>query len=275
MIILKDDKNHILIHSDIRTQFQPKGKAKELQEFIISHLKRLSGFDQTHLQANLITNDNDFYDVENIVSYNIGSGSFGHLNLDSFGIKKIIVKKDKPYIYEYEYRTSQFAGSDIRNLNNAVIENFEFKIEKISSDAKAIKYWLAYKNGKTKKIKEYYSGTFGMRIEIQTPKRILNLSSVIKQLIDGIICGFQYQTGIDEELINCLSEQLNEKPKVISRYLNDKDNSIMGKNEIIRKRGKGIILNPIDDLCIDIYIFQRHTDCNTNCKIKGEVFAIE
>lgn len=275
MIIRKDEKNHILVHSEIRTQFQPKGQVKEFQEFIKKHLKRLTGFDQTHLQANLITNDNNFFDVENIVNYNIGPRSFGHLNLDSYGIKKIIVKEGKPYFYEYEYRTSQFTSSEISNSDEAIIQNFEFEINKITSDTKATKYWLAYKNGRTKKLKENYSGTFGMRIEIETSKRISNLSSVVKQLIDGIICGFQYQIAVDERIIDCLSEQLNEKSEVISRYLRDKDNSIMGENIIIRKRGKGVILNPIDDLCIDIYIYQRYTNCKEDCKIKGEVFAIE
>lgn len=223
----------------------------------------------------MITNNNSFFDVENVVSYNIGPGCFNHLYLDSFGIKKIIAKRDKPYFYEYEYITSEFTNCCIPKTGNAIIEKFEFKTDKITSETKAIQYWLDYKNGRIEKIKESYSSTFGMKIEIQTPNRISNLSSIIKPLIDGIVCGFQYQQAIDEEIISYLSKQLNEKPEVISRYLRDKYNSIMGENEIIRKWGKGAILNPVDDLCTDIYIYQRYSNLNADCKIKGEVFVAE
>jgi len=75
-IINKITDKHFFIESDICLPYGPKGKALELREAIKKELKQTSGYGDTHLKARLITSETDFFDVENILSYNIGSGSF-------------------------------------------------------------------------------------------------------------------------------------------------------------------------------------------------------
>ncbi len=52
-------------------------------------MKLLNPYEYNHLNARLITSEKGFFDVKNILFYNVGSGAFSHLNLDEISFSLV------------------------------------------------------------------------------------------------------------------------------------------------------------------------------------------
>lgn len=66
--------------SDIRIPFEPLGVAKEFRDSLRDPITKLRPDDDDILVASFQTRSTDFFDVENVLLYNLGPALFNHVS---------------------------------------------------------------------------------------------------------------------------------------------------------------------------------------------------
>ncbi len=259
------------LHSDIRLPFEPKGEALALKEEIRRSLKFLNLFEYNHLNARLITSEKDFFDVENILFYNVGLGAFSHLMLDeiSFSLEYDSNSPSNKYTYSYEL-TSKVTSEEI----NDVILEFSFELDKMTSDMKPLDYWHALNQGHIKISKLMNPNEFGLSIVIETPEKHRNITSLLKPLIDGLISAFHYQNSVNQEILDYIAKKKYISEDVVLSQLRGKDYTFLGERNLVSMYRDGIKWNPEDEKCTKINMKQIKGLSKT-IKVYGRVYLLK
>jgi hypothetical protein len=115
-----------------------------------------------------------------------------------------------------------------------------------------------------------------MDIKIRSPQgQKVNLSGVIKQLLDGIISAFHEQDGLlDPVAIKRLVALLGKNSREIEDLLYDSESAVLGKRKSIHPFRKGIQWNPADDLRTAIKVSLEDSLDGQKWLISGELFSV-
>jgi hypothetical protein len=253
--------------SNIRLPFEPKGEALALREELRNGLEKLEPRKYNHLIASLATNEKAFFDVENVLFYNIGSGAFSHLMLDelSFSLKESDKWQREKYKYVYGLEEKEHS----REISDPVME-FCFTIDKMASNKKPLDYWYAFKNGKIKLIDFVKPKKFGLYIGIKAPQKYPNLTGLIKPLLDGIISAFHYQNPIEPGAISFIAEKLKIENEELVMLFDQHDYEFLGERNLVSCYRNGIKWNPEDEKCTSVNIKQEKALVN-EVMISGKV----
>ena len=243
--------------SNIRLPFEPKGEALALKNTIRNGIKSLKKQEYTVLNATLNTMESGFFDVENVLFYNVGSGSFSHLGIDELHFKLSRDSSDKKYEYLYEVESTPKCDFS----EKIQIVEFNASLHKITSDLKPAFYWKLIHNSKVSLNSNHSQvNEFGLLIEIELEKKHPNLTSVIKPMIDGIISALHYQDYPSTGSINYLSEKYKLENDLIVEMFKKKPYSILGKRDLISEYRSGVKWNPADEKCIWTVVKQKIAD---------------
>ncbi len=258
------------LRSDIRLPFEPKGEALALKEEIRRNVKLLNPREYNHLNARLITNDKEFFDVENILFYNVGSGAFSHLRLDEVSFSLVCDSNSLSNKYTYSYELISEATTE--EINNTILE-FSFEIDKMISDMKPLDYWHALKQGDIKISKLMNPKEFGLSIVIEIPEKHRNITSLFKPMIDGLISAFHYQNSVDQDVLNNITKMKHISDDAVLSQLSRKDYTFLGERNLISSYRNGIKWNPEDEKCTKANIRQIK-GLNNLIKVYGKAFSI-
>lgn len=255
------------LSSDIRLPFQPKKEALALREKIRRNLKRFVSQKYNHLNALLASNEQAFFDVENVLFYNVGAGAFAHLMLDeiSFALEKSADGQEKKYKYFYGLCDEKSSSAE-----SATMVEFSFCIDKMTSDMKPLDYWHAFKQGEIKLIDSVNPKEFGLFVNIIAPQKNRNLSGIIKPLLDGIIAAFHYQNLVDQKVLVSMAEKLQIDRELVLQELSCHGYEILGERHLVSSYRKGIKWNPEDEKCTKVNIRQKQAPIET-ITISGKV----
>lgn len=261
--------NYFEVHSDIRLPFEPKGEAIALRKEIQRKLKALCPDKYNNLIACLITNEEGFFDVENVLLYNVGLGAFSHLSLDEISFSLIHNQNGygKNYIYSYILSSELSAKS----IHRPIIR-FSFELDKLSYGLKPVDYWLAFHNGDIQISTILNPLEFGLSITLEVPVK-QNIVALMKSLVDGIISTLHFQRSVDQIALNVISAKKNIKRDFLQRLFNKKDYSVLGERKVVSSYRSGIKWNPEDEKCTCVNLKQV-TNTSQKFKIYGEVFLI-
>lgn len=257
------------LHSDIRLPFEPKGEALALKEEIRRNVKLLCPREYNHLNARLITSDNEFFDVENVLFYNVGSGAFSHLRLDevSFSLVCDSISQSNKYIYSYEL----IAEATTEEISDTILE-FSFEMD-MTSDMKPLDYWHAINQGNVIISKLINPKEFGLSIVIEIPEKHRNITSLFKPMIDGLISAFHYQNSVDQDVLNHIAEKKHISDEVVLSQFSNKDYTFLGERSVISSYRDGIKWNPEDEKCTKVNIRQIK-GLNNSIKVSGKAFSV-
>lgn len=278
----KSSNDAVEIYSLKRLPFEPKGWLLELRNTIKKHLKLLSS-NGTNLYALYNSMDSTFFDLENVLFYNVGAAPFRHLNIKSLLFERGYQQPSIINGNQFEhYQLYQIIKGDNEITSNywekkrtlATWENV--LIPKLTSEVKPHFIWKAMKRG-TIKVKNGGTSTFyGMEVNIKTPLHAnINLVSVIKPLIDGIISAFHYHDSSNiDEVVFRLKPLINLPTKEIKQLLLTKNNCVLGARNLIQPYRKGVKWNPADDAFQIFKISIESQQKNVDWAIDGEIFSI-
>ena len=250
-----------------------------MKEDISKALRTMSSSDKKELYASYTTVDNKFCDVENILLYNIGSGAFTNICVSAFCIERgygNVPNPQMPHQYKYELvDTADFVIhrplKPFAEWKGNVLSANDIKV----SNLKASFFWNYIKKSDVKVFDNEYTDNekYGIEISIEAP-HIINLTSIIKPLLDGVICAFHQQDEkifmTDKTLLKRLSNEIGEKNS-IKEYLLDNKFNIFGKCDLVKSYRNGIKWNPADHLCDAIKL---RTSPGKSWKIDGRIFSI-
>ena len=197
---------------------------------------------------------NEKYDLENKLFYNIGSGAFSGIFRD-FPKEAAFQMASKPdngkYLYKYEIITEQEVKNKLDkktllvkweniSIGGALPQNADayyislrsanVRVANDSNDAPGENEVMRYSS-------EPYEKSFGIKIELTVPEsnKTSHPVSVIKHLLDGVICAFHGEKA-------GLAEIFSEKIKNAGE-----DWNILGPCEYLRKHGNVVQWNPEDN----------------------------
>jgi hypothetical protein len=138
------------------------------------HLKRLKG-NGVCLQALNKSMDQSFFDVENVLFYNVGQSSFNHLNIKSLQFERAYEYPFTVNRHHFEhYQSYKIVDQDEpishywkKKRTLATWENIP--IPKLSSETKPHTIWHAMKTGLVHILDRTKSAFYGLEVTIKAP----------------------------------------------------------------------------------------------------------
>lgn len=251
-------EREVVVFARQRYPFEPKEPwQREYRRMMQTALVFLSAGKDEILWAAYGTEREDFYDLENVLFYNIGTGWFRRSSVNGFSFtehsaeeiaraqKEYGIPKDFSHLFTYRI---QKAEPLLPQGEEPLLAAWEaLPIFPVTTDRKPFDYWRWVKeNLSSFRIAEgEYQGPFSIRLVLDTPKAgVLNTTSVVKCLLDGIICAFH--GAADTMSLSDWCRRLD----CPADWLENTQTALLGKREYIRPyRGSSLIWNPADDKC--------------------------
>jgi hypothetical protein len=117
---------------------------------------------------------------------------------------------------------------------------------------------------------------FGLSLAITTPfGNAVNLASLIKPVIDGLIAMFHTHDGQNmKQISQRIGDRLGKNSDAIEELLSRKDRAILGQRQLVWLRSSGVQWNPADDYCLATeVVVVSHSD--RQWSISGTLFEID
>jgi hypothetical protein len=270
------------VYSLKRLVHRPKGWQLELKNTIRNYLKLLNG-NEISLHALYKSMDTSFFDIENVLFYNIEASAFSHLNIKSLQFERAYEHPTPVNGNDYfEHYQSYKVINDSNILSShwirkKILASWEsLAIPKLTSETKPHTVWHAMKTGQITIENKINSKYYGLELTIKTPfgSRV-NVVSFIKSLLDGIISAFHYHHSQDiEEVIKRLKKNIHLTQKQFEEFLLNRDTAILGPRNLIQPFRDGVKWNPQDDAFQWFKINMESTYSN-NWKMDGAIFTMD
>ena len=238
--ILKANSKEVLVEADFYVPFEPKkanirirDKVVELQNVIKQSIKKLVIEDEEILFASYSENDkNRFYDVENMLFFNIGTSTFSNCcktqiafigDEERFATSEML-HTDIEERYHYAYRVVKVKEVESMLVGKKVIASWNPIPIDIKISQSATRYYATIRENASKIIvNEALTDKclFGMKLDLTLPFKSLP-ASVMKPLLDGIICAFHGEEIKTAETIRMMfgdtTPFVNESSKVLNIF---------------------------------------------------------
>lgn len=277
----KNEKK-IIVFSQMRIPFDfPKLNVDIIKNFkntLIQAIKNLQIADNCILQARYGTTEKTFYDIENVLFYNLGTANFHAFTekgvifsaISDMEIKNLHKDFNIPTKYSHYYEYS-IVERKTKNFNSLLAEWNNIPLKCIG--LKPAYVWSAFKEHTNKIfIKETIDcdkrDTFAIFLEIKKPKDVsFHIMTAMKPLLDGLICAF-HRSEFNENELTYFSQILNcEKDILTSREL-----SVLGqrKSKYLQIYQNNVKWNPADDLCDYVSISIKNSN---DWKLSGKIYS--
>ena len=272
----------VQLWSSKRLQFEPKNWMKEMRNELRECLRQLTPIKNGTLYCKFCTSEgHSYFDVENVLLYNVGSGSFSHISNHHLIIERTFEKIpsiENTSVHKHYHLYKYTTGENLIpywKKDNIVIQWNSLQLPSLQE--KPHEYWYRMKKliCKVKSLPLINDTNYGIKINLGVPSgKKVNLTSICKPLLDGIISAFHKYSGDDlDEMSNRLAQILGKEKKEIAELLLEDQFAILGNREVIRKFKNGVQWNPADDCCYQIEL-NAYPTTGTDFQIDGEVYTI-
>ncbi len=251
-----------------------------------SSIRGLNSGKDTILNAVYSSTEHGEFDIENVLLYNVGSNVFRHLCNNGLHFERRIVLPPEIQIKLFEppmhYHYYSVVCRDVKF-------NYWKKGRKLAcwadilciplrGEIKPHSIWYAMKNGFIEVNNDHQSPSlYGVQIIVKAPfGTTINLASIVKPVLDGIISSFHTHNGSDIiELSERLAKILGENEHTVEKMLMDSQMNILGTRNLLHKFGQNIQWNPADNTCVTADILFDHSMEDGGWSIGGELFKVE
>ncbi len=260
---LKKDGRNVVLFSKFRVPFDiPKSKKEffnDLKTAITNGIKDMQPKQDCLLQARYGTTEKkSFYDVENVLFYNMGTAHFNALA--SSGVVFATVNKNEivnlrkkfnipdEYAHYYEYKIIPYCAD--KKFGDILAEISGVSIKCIG--VKPATVWKALREQKEKitifdRIKTDKRDTFAIVLDIEKPQGArFNIMTAMKPLLDGLICAL-HSSDFNEKELTEFCKILGCKKELFAFD----SSSVLGnrKSKFLHAIRGNVKWNPADDLC--------------------------
>lgn len=287
----KENNTSIEFWSNARLPFEPtvelpKVIFHEMRDSLRSAIKGLKSGNGTILNAEYSSTQKGFFDVENVLFYNVGSGVFKHLCNNGLRFERRIVSPPKVPVQLIGQVKHYHNYSIVNNKTKSIywkkgtnLANWtDIPCNPLKGNVKPHSIWNPMKNGSAVVHNEHpYFSSYGIQVTIKAPIGTkINLASVVKPLLDGIISSFHTHDGSEIfETSERLAKMLGENHEMVHRMLLDSNMNLLGKRKLLYKRSKGVQWNPADDDCMMAEILFDNSMEDGTWSMSGEIFTVE
>jgi hypothetical protein len=264
-------------YSNFRLPFEPKNISLSYREQLKRNIRTLQLDNNEILRARYTTNVVGFFDIENILFYNVGASSFKNICRNGiimeFENKMNLTYPDLNHKVEYQIinkRQKLFAKFEKR------ISNFDFQIPALNTENSVCDYWYAMHSGSIvlNQLNQDSINDFGVYIELETNQMKFNIVAIMKSLVDGVISAYHSESNIDDAAVERISKKLKIDKMRIIEYLKTDEYSILSKRNLVSAYRNGVKWNPADDKCKELTIYPRINNTIKNVRIKGFLYEL-
>ncbi len=282
VIHLKDFPGSLSAWTIKRLPFQPNGWMEVFRSELKTNLAKIIFPENQILHATYTSEITGNFDIENILFYNVGPGSFSHLTKNGLIFESCIQHpvipgtQDYPHLYNYSGVDPE-TGFKNWKMMDILAAWKKIVCPALNSTLKPHHFWhLFKKNIKSILGKLPVEDNFGINLKIHYPhEKQCNLSGSIKPIIDGIVSAFHVHDGSNlEYCTSWLTKHLPEPNENLQKLLINEDISILGKTNLIFPFKKGIMWNPMDSKCMACKMVLIPEKSCYEWSIDGEIFRI-
>mgnify|MGYP000637664302 CR=1 FL=1 len=246
--VMSTTEKRVIVESNFYVPFEPnilKGdlskKALQLRQDIRNAILKLKIENREILLASYSENDKSrFYDVENMLFYNIGGTAFGKISPEQLAFlgdeNRFFSDEDVPsaignrFFYSYEVVSMKSVERLIESKKVLAHWNNIDIDERIVN--RPTRYYATVRENSNKiEVNEVLNGKelFGMKIEITIPYSS-HPAATMKPLLDGIICAFHGEDGVVKEVLRDIFMTRTEQMLSDTNRLN-----IFGNREYLKR----------------------------------------
>lgn len=277
------DEQAIIVFSQRRIPFDmPKTGREIVKTFkndLIKAINGLQAFENCILQARYGTTKKSFYDIENVLFYNIGTSNFKPFAkrgvvFSAVSEKEIIELRKSynipdEYTHYYEYRIIEKKKQKEFTSLLAELQNIPLKC--LGSSPALI--WKTLRTNENNiethnSIDCHYGDTFSIVLEITKPKNVsFNIMTSMKPLLDGLICAF-HSSEFSQDELEYFAQKLNCNKSLLAENSID----ILGEREskYLQIYRNNVKWNPADDLCNYVDISIKDGD---DWSVSGKIYS--
>lgn len=238
------------------TQLDKSRQINRFKSELCAAIRELRPRDGEVLFAQYAEEKDRFFDLENMLFYNLGASPFATcaahgISFSALPDKAALCREagigEREHVYAYQCLSlaeveSRFAGLPL------LAEWKDVPLDRREAGTPA-KYWKALRRAGDRVTA---SGClepvscFALRIELSLPRPV-RLASTIKSLLDGVVCAFH---DPDERSRNCLTE-FCRRERCEELTVTQAFPAVLGEREVIRpyRNGQSFLWDPADDLC--------------------------
>lgn len=253
------DEKSVIVESDFHVPFEPKKSNPKMREKVVElynalreSVKQLVVEEDEILFARYSESDkNRFYDVENMLFFNIGCSAFSNCckhQLAFVGDEERfsgLERTDVEDKYHYSYKVLKEKEIENMLLDKMIVASWN----RIPIDTKipqsATRYYATIRENADcidiqGRLEE--KSLFGMVLDITFPSKVLP-ASVMKPLLDGLICAFHGEEGRAEQTLKMMF-----KDQIDFTVLSEKMNLFGNREYVSQYRGENSYKwNPEDE----------------------------
>jgi hypothetical protein len=193
------------------------------------------------------------FDIENVLSYNVGLSAFDGPAACRGLIFERVRKSPRLSPSGASLQHCHWYGLTRCPTTPPAGPRMQFSV---SSTKHVDLVWWAMANAPPIDAGEI-SDRFELYVEFGLPGRSA-LRSVLKPLVDGIVAGLQFDPDPRQKVIERLAARMGMEAQSVSRRLKNPNNPLLGeRSRLVHKRGNSVQWNPGDDKCDRVTVIAR------------------
>lgn len=288
MLLPSYQRNSLEIWSEERLPFEPKGWLQQLREEIRRGVCILKDEPGRVLSAVYISPVVQVCDVENVLFYNVGPGTFGALASTGLRFERAFsnppqppVTMRKPVLHYQRYcfapKAAEFSYWKFHHSLakwQGVPNTLTGKALDVTSIWYSMKLGAAMGQVKIPSRADAPLTRLALDVAIHVPRAsVLNLAAAIKPIFDGIVSAFHKHDGSNEDIIvKRLAGLLSVKEEGITDFLHDDVSSVLGTRKLLWPWRKSVQWNPADDLLVAGQVLLEQNSSTDSWEFSGQLF---
>ena len=232
-----------------RLPLQPTGSILEARTKLREAIRSLNIPDGQVLNAEYLSLDDSFFDVENVLLYNVGTGTFR--NCASNGIvfsRRRVMPRTAPNGGIFPH-SQIYTFSDIPELPaKPIFYSFVFEPPPLNTTTKLQDVWWRAADASSN-LSGSLLGPFSIFIELTTSNSIANVAAIVKPFVDGVICAMHSDTELSPAAVHKLAVSRKWEQHAVLRKLRNRASGLLGERRLLSSYRYFVKWDPADHLC--------------------------
>lgn len=211
-LVVSEDR--VDLWSEVRLPFEPEGELRRMRDELRAALRQLRGL---QLCARFAGAEGSRFDLENVLFYNVGCSAFRALASRRVRFERAFDVPPAPSGIARPWHHSYSASLPCLWQPGPTVARLSLSTPRPSLSVAAL--WLAGQQIRTESGSVSDRDPLFVRIHLKTP-RPLNLTEVVKKLIDGVFCSLHSYAGEPSaDLVSRISSAAGIAQDTVGAYL--------------------------------------------------------
>jgi len=248
--------------STARLPHEPKGWLKDYRHELQAAVRAMRPTPTSHLVAEYSAPEAAFVDLENVLLYNVGSGCYSHLTTQGLLCRRTQSKDARHRVNYCVAEPLEWPESAGRLLAEATLREAVFP-------STAVAWWYAFRSHLKVDSDAEHRGEIALSVEFGSAWRGRGVASAVKELLDGLVMALHVHDGTLAEHIPLALAKVGDGPE-LWELLNEPSAAILGRRQLVHRRGTGITVNPADERCASFRLVRQS---DLTAPLRATVFA--